>query len=78
MGDQLVVGVYSDATIADQASDKQLYFPERFRYDLVCNHDSVTEVVEDAPLYVDSGILIENEIDIVCMLSEDDYPDQYH
>ena len=78
VGEKVVIGVHSDQTLRECSPDEQTYLPERFRYDLVRSHKSVSKVIEDAPLYVDTDFLTDNNIDIVCMLSSDNLPDQYH
>jgi cytidyltransferase-like protein len=63
LGDELVVGIHSDATVASYKSAPILSMDERARVVAGCRY--VDEVVTDAPLEVGSTWLDRHEIDLV-------------
>jgi cytidyltransferase-like protein len=63
LGDQLVVGVHSDETVAEYKRSPVMTMPERIQVIAACQF--VDEVIPDAPLVVDRDFIDEHELDLV-------------
>ena len=72
-GDELVVGVHSDADVATYKRPPTLCKEERYETVSVCKY--VSEVICNAPLYLTEEYLDKHRIDIVVCSSEYDRPD---
>jgi len=72
-GDELVVGVHSDADVASYKRPPTLCQEERYETVSVCKY--VSEVICNAPLYLTKEYLDKHRIDIVVCSSEYDRPD---
>jgi cytidyltransferase-like protein len=63
LGDQLVVGVHSDETVADYKRRPVMTMAERIQVIAACQF--VDEVVPDAPLVVTREFIVQHELDLV-------------
>lgn len=72
LGDHLIVGVHSDATVEGYKRRPIMTMDERIRLVEACRH--VDEVVADAPLIIDDAYIRRHRIDLV--VHGDDFDEQ--